>query len=172
MASGLDLPKLEDFFTDINSEHFEGLLSAPFLKWNSRLRTSAGRFIPARQSLWKVRPPTIEIALYLVEERKAFELIKDTIAHEMIHYWLWLRRRPYGHTSEFIRKMREMGVSRYNPVPRRRPYRYAYRCPNCFKEFLARRKLKLLACAACCKKFSHGRYDFRFKLIFERSIEG
>ena len=107
----------------------------------------------------------IEIASYLLTEVNHEALIRDTLAHEMIHYWLWVRRKPYGHTPEFWAKMRIMGVSRYNPVPRTRPYKYRYRCGFCQKDFFARRKLGPLACADCCKRYSEGRYDPRFKLI-------
>jgi predicted SprT family Zn-dependent metalloprotease len=101
----------------------------------------------------------------LLEEADGIERVRDTIGHEMIHYWLWSRRRPYGHSDEFYAKMQEMGVSRYNTVPRRRPVKYVYVCPSCSKEFPARRRLKALACADCCKKHSNGRYDSRFKLV-------
>lgn len=88
----------------------------------------------------------------------------------MIHYWLWVRRRPYGHTPEFWDKMRQMGVSRYNTVPRARPYRYVYRCTGCEGEFFARKRLGILACAHCCKQHADGKFDARFKLYFHRNL--
>src|SRR5690606_1591958 len=99
-------------------------------------------------------PPVIELASYLMEEGEAEKLVRDTLAHEMIHYWLWVRGKPYGHTPEFYEKMIAMGCSRYNPVPRLRPYKYLYQCPSCSREFPARRRLGPLACATCCKKHS------------------
>jgi predicted SprT family Zn-dependent metalloprotease len=164
---------LLELFERINMTHFDGFLDRPELKWNSRLRSSAGRFVPGSRRFLALRDsePRIEIASYLLEESNALALVADTIAHEMIHYWLWVRRRPYGHTSEFMAKMRQMGVSRYNTVPRLRPPRYAYRCPACESEFLARRKLGILACAKCCKKHSNGRYDARFKLFLHRRLD-
>lgn len=170
-------PDLREVFYELNLQHFEGVLGRPDLLWNSRLRTVAGRFIPGRRLrgvgkeklgwMWNrglVRKPLIEIANYLCEEKNAEELVRDTMGHEMIHYWLWIRRRPYGHTSEFLKKMKEMGVSRYNTVPRNRPYRYQYRCPACFDITPARKILKNLACGACCKKHNRGQYDQRFRL--------
>lgn len=157
-------------FDEINLRHFDGFLEAPELRWNSRLRTSAGRFIPGSRAFILQRPPCIEVASYLREEERALELIRDTLSHEMIHYWLWVRRKPYGHTDDFYAKMNIMGVSRYNPVPRLRPHKYLYRCRHCRAEFRARRKLGPLACAKCCKTYSGGRYDSRFALIFEASL--
>lgn len=161
---------LNTCFEKINNNFFDSLLTTPELLWNSRLRASAGRFIPGRQRRWWRSEPVIEVATYLREEQNAVELIEDTLAHEMIHYWLWLRRRPYGHTPEFHSKMRLMGVSRYNPVPRQRPYKYFYRCLSCAKEFPARRRLATLACGNCCNQLSGGRYDPRFRLRLERQM--
>jgi hypothetical protein len=89
----------------------------------------------------------------------------------MIHYWLWVRRRPYGHTPEFFEKMRILGTTRYNPVPRLRPFRYVYRCLACEGEYPARRKLGPLACARCCKQHSNGKYDVRFRLELHRKLD-
>lgn len=158
-------PNLASLFSEINWAYFDGFMEAPVLVWNSRLRTSAGRFIPGSRKFWKENPPQIEIASYLLEEEKAHALVYDTLAHEMIHYWLWLRRRPYGHTPEFLSKMKAMGVSRYNTVPRKRPVKYIYQCLGCQKQFPARKKLGNLACAKCCKEHSKGKYDPRFKLV-------
>jgi predicted SprT family Zn-dependent metalloprotease len=157
-------------FNRINDESFDGFLDPPKLQWNSRLRSSAGRFIPGKRALFHQDPPVIELASYLLEEKQAEDLIYDTLAHEMIHYWLWTRRKPYGHTPEFLAKMKAMGVSRYNTVPRSRPYKYLYRCPSCSKDFPVKRKLGVLACASCCKRFSNGQFDPRFKLQIQETF--
>jgi predicted SprT family Zn-dependent metalloprotease len=162
--------KLAQYFELLNRQHFEGLLALPILRWNARLRTSAGRFIPGGRQLFSASPPIIEIASYLKHEAEGEKLIVDTLGHEMIHYWLWMRRRPYGHGAEFWTKMKLMGVSRYNPVPKRRNFKYVYQCGACAKEFPARRRLKALACAACCKAYNGGRYDKKYKLIFRREL--
>ncbi len=161
---------LDVLFQQINLKHFEGLLDPPLLEWNSRLRTCAGRFIPGSRKFWESYPPKIEVASYLKEETNSHALIVDTLAHEMIHLWLWIRKRPYGHTQEFLTKMKGMGVSRYNPVPRARPYKYIYQCRACYKDFPARKRLRALACAACCKQHSEGRYDSRFKLVLSQQL--
>lgn len=163
-------PSFLDLFNEINAKHFESALVPPVFKWNSRLRSSAGRFIPGSRKWLKIKPPVIEVAAYLKEETRALELIKDTIAHEMIHYWLWSKKKPYGHTPEFYAKMNKMGASRYNPVPRLRPYKYMYRCMGCKKDFPTKKKLGILACLECCKTHAQGKFDIRFKLEFVRTI--
>ena len=163
--------ELEPLFTEINLKHFDGFLDLPVLQWNSRLRSSAGRFIPGSRKFLRVYPPRIEIALYLNEEEKASQLIYDTMGHEMIHLWLWVRRRPYGHTPDFLFKMEEMGVSRYNSVPRTRSFKYIYQCSACLKSFPSRKRLGTLACSLCCEKHAGGRYDARFKLVLSKALK-
>lgn len=172
MSPGAAENWLLELFEQINQQHFDGFLEPPRLRWNSRLRSSAGRFIPGSRKFFRDYPPVIEVASYLLQEEKKDILVADTLAHEMIHYWLWVRKKPYGHTPEFWTKMQLMGVSRYNPVPRTRPYRYVYQCPACQKEFFARKRLGPLACAGCCKLHSGGRYHPQFKLILARSLSG
>jgi predicted SprT family Zn-dependent metalloprotease len=166
-AQGIDLLAV---FEEINAAHFDGFLDPPALRWNSRLRSSAGRFVPGSRKFPDEAPAVIEVASYLLEEKDARALIADTVGHEMIHYWLWVRRRPYGHTEEFWDKMNRLGVSRYNTVARARPYRYVYRCSVCAHEFLARKKLGPMACARCCKRHAGGKFDPRFKLVLERKL--
>ncbi len=149
---------LEHIFYDWNRTAFRSALPPLTLVWNARLSTTAGRFIP------DPRNPTIEIASYLLEEENAEHLIRDTVGHELIHYWLWLKRRPYGHTAEFYKKMDEMGVSRYNPVPRHRPFKHCYSCDVCDQKIWVRKRLKGAACAACCNAHAEGRYHPKYKL--------
>lgn len=155
---------LKVYFDKINLKHFDGFLEAPELRWNSRLRSSAGRFRPGRRKFFQQCPPLIEIATYLQNHPQAAHLIEDTMGHEMIHYWLWVRRKPYGHSAGFVEKMKQMGVSRYNSAPKLRPYKYLYQCNKCGREFPTRKKLGTLACAECCKRHSNGKFDRQFIL--------
>jgi predicted SprT family Zn-dependent metalloprotease len=153
-------------FTDWNLRSFSGELPLPEIRWNSRLKTSAGRFIPDRSR------SIIEVATYLREEPNAEHLIRDTIGHEMIHFWLWERRMPYGHTPEFHRKMEEIGVSRYNSVPRHRPFKYCYECGSCGQRIFTRKSIRRAACAACCNAYNGGEFHSRFQLKLIASGDG
>ncbi len=163
--------KLQDLFYEINDQHFDGFLDFPRLVWNSRLRTSAGRFFPGVR-LWLEQPwdvpeqhyPRIEVAAYLLEQENARAYVYDTMGHEMIHFWLWVRRKPYGHTPEFMQKMKQMGVSRYNTVPKTGSVKYIYKCNSCQKTFPAKRKLGPIACRQCCETYAQGLYDPRFRI--------
>ena len=106
----------------------------------------------------------IEIASYLLDEPNAEELIRDTMGHEMIHYWLWELHKPYGHTAEFHAKMNEIGVSRYNSVPKHRPFKHCYVCSHCDQKIWVRKRLQGAACAACCNQHASGKYHKSFRL--------
>lgn len=153
-------------FSEWNLRSFGGELPILELRFNPRLRISAGRFIPCEGSA------IIEIASYLMEESNPEDLIKDTLGHELIHYWLWVKNRPYGHTSEFHQKLMEIGVSRYNTVPRHRPFKHIYSCQSCEQKIFVRKKLKTAACAACCNQYAQGKYHKQFKLKLVASGEG
>lgn len=150
-------------FALLNERFFLNTLPEPRLSWNSRFRSVAGRFTP---SPMRDVPQfaMVEVASYLKSHERGAYLILDTLGHELIHYWLWLRRRPYGHTEEFYKKMREMGVSRYNSNPVSREYRHVYRCRSCAKDVYTRKRIRKMACAACCKRYNRGYYDTRFAL--------
>ena len=152
-------------FSEWNLKSFGGKLPVPEIRWNARLRSSAGRFIPSRKRC------IIEIATYLITEDHAETLIRDTMGHEMIHYLLWHKRLPYGHTPEFHKIMKEIGVSRYNPVPKHRPFKHVYACTSCEQKIFARKRLQGAACAACCNQYAEGKYEARYKLHLLASDE-
>ncbi len=150
---------LLNVFEAWNREFFNGDLPEPVLRFNSRLKSTAGRFIPDPAC------PVIEVAEYLLRVDSSDFYIRDTVGHEMIHYYLWLSKKPYGHTVEFYRIMERMGVSRYNAVPLHRPYKHHYQCKMCNVQVSTRKVLPKAACAKCCKTHAEGNYDPRFELI-------
>lgn len=163
---------LEEIFQSLNAQHFDGSLELPVLKWNGRLRIAAGRFIPGKRQFFQTKTPVIEIASYLKSEDQSFRHVWDTMGHEMIHYWLWSEKKPYGHTKEFKEKMKSMGVTRYNPVPKRRAYKYIYICPQCEQTFPTRKKMNPpLACRKCCQNFNEGAYDSKYMLRLQETLE-
>lgn len=155
---------LEELFRELNELHFGGRLELPVLTWNERLSSTAGRFTPGSRNPLRRRSPLIEVASYLRELEDGAMHVSDTILHEMIHYQLWAEGKPYGHTDEFHAIMRRVGAKRYNPVPKSRPYKHWYECPQCRKRIPARRKIGISACMDCCRSYAGGRYDRRFRL--------
>jgi len=152
-------------FSEWNLKSFGGKLPVPVVRFNARLKTSAGRFIP------DPKRAIIEIAEYLLEEPDAEELIRDTMGHEMIHYLLWVQKKPYGHTPEFHKMMEAIGVSRYNSVPKHRPFKHCYVCESCEQKILVRKRLRAAACASCCNQYAGGKYKAQYKLKLLTSDE-
>lgn len=155
---------LEQYFNELNQQHFSGELPAPRLLWNGRLSSSAGRFRPGSRNPIRPRAPEIEIATYLKAIEDGPLHIRDTMLHEMVHYFLWHHKKPYGHTKEFNKILKRVGARRYNTVPKQRAVKHWYRCDSCLKYIPAQRKIKPSACAACCQKFNGGAFDKRFML--------
>lgn len=155
---------LEQIFQELNLRHFQGELPLLKISWNSRLRSTAGRFGPGSRNPLRPRAPLIEIAAYLEGIPEGEYHVRDTMLHEMIHYYLWFKKKPYGHTAEFRSIMKRVGARRYNPVPKLSPIKHWYECPKCLIKVPARRKLAVSACAVCCKKYNRGEYSAQFIL--------
>lgn len=142
-----------DDFDRLNREHFEGLCPPVRLTINPRLRSAAGRIVPARR--------TIELNWHRLAQLP--ESRTETLFHEMIHLWLHTRGLPSGHTADFVAKMAERGheavrFGRGQGVNgQRHDYpgstrRVAYRCPGCQQEFEVRRRYgRPMACARCLR---------------------
>jgi len=162
--------KIKSVFHELNAKHFNSELPEPEFFINSRLRSALGRFKPpAFLSFRRKSLQTIEIAAYLFENENADVHLQQLLAHEMIHYWLWFTGRPYGHTAEFKKMMNTIGATRYNPIPKQSTRALVYQCPGCLAEVVRKRQITSHACANCCKKYSKGKYDKRFKLILKPS---
>ncbi|MBN22584.1 MAG: hypothetical protein CL678_14975 [Bdellovibrionaceae bacterium] len=168
----MDLKKL---FDQMNQKHFDGELEVPILTWNSRLEVEAGRFIPPKSQwkFWKDQEPAIEMGAYLLEidpPQAQEDQICIVLCHEMIHYWLWSRGRPYGHTEEFEEKAQQIGIAEMRIQGAVPTEKYLYECPNCLKNFKVKRRVEELACESCCQKYNKGVYDSRFCLRFVRYL--
>lgn len=155
---------LETLFQQLNEQYFEGKLPPLKLNWNSKLRTTAGRFSPGSRNPLRPREAFIEVAHYLKSLSDGNQHIRDTLLHEMIHYWLWWSKKPYGHTKEFYQIMKRVGAKRFNPVPKESAIKYWYECQNCKVRLPARKKLGRVACASCCKKYNKNQFAEKFLL--------
>ena len=156
---------LEDIFHELNRQHFATELPLPQLRWNARLSTSAGRFCPGSRHFLRPRAPLIEVASYLRDLPDGTMHVRDTILHEMIHYLLWHRQRPYGHTPEFNQILKKVGAKRYNTVPKERAWKHWYECPSCRHGFPTLRRLAPSACMRCCRQHNRGQFHERFRLV-------
>jgi predicted SprT family Zn-dependent metalloprotease len=155
---------LAQLFRELNETHFRSELPLPRLSWNPRLSSTAGRFCPGSRNPLRPRVAHIEVAGYLRDLPDGAVHVRDTMLHEMIHYVLWFRRRPHGHTAEFHEILRRVGAKRYNTVPKERAWKHWYECPACGHGFHTRRLLGVSACAKCCERHNRGQYHDRYRL--------
>ena len=114
---------LREKFNEYNESYFDNALPLPdFYLLNSyRLtgRFSCRKIDPKRK---KVRKPIIEISCYFDWDEN---MLRDTIIHEMIHYYLAYKKKDIRltHGDEF-KKMCEMIKQKYNIDPNQTIDRY------------------------------------------------
>ncbi len=157
--------------------HVRGWLEPLFLrglgervrvKWNSRLQTTAGRA--------HYRESRIELNPLLITASGVAE-IERTLKHELAHLVAYercgkiQRRRLQPHGVEWQQACNDLGIpgeARCHELelPGRTVRRkFAYSCPACGETIKRVKRLKgHVACYACCRQHSHGRYDKRFAL--------
>jgi SprT protein len=134
------------------------------VEWSSRLRTCAGR-ADFREKLVLLNPR--------LSEHGAAE-IDRTLRHELAHLLAQFRagrQKISPHGREWRDACRDLAIAdekRCHNLPfptQKRRRRFLYKCPNCLQDFPRVRRLKrAIACLACCRKHSRGKFDPRFRL--------
>lgn len=144
-------------FGELNAQYFDGVLPPIEIRFSGRLKTTGGQYFKRPKQL-------IQISTRYFEMERAWEEIRDTLGHEMVHYWLDFQGKPCGHTPEFRAKLNACGFNRYS---RLRPVgaRYLYICPGCRVQYFRRRK-GTWSCGPC----SGSRYNPVFKLELANSF--
>ncbi len=139
-------------FWQLNNIYFGGVLPPPELKFSGRLRTTGGQYFKKPKRI-------IQISSRYLEGANAWDEIRDTLGHELVHYWLDFMGRPCGHTPEFRTKLNACGFNRYS---RLRPIqaKYLYLCPGCEIKYFRRRR-GTWSCGPC----SGPRYNPHYQLI-------
>jgi SprT protein len=133
------------------------------VEWNGRLKSCAGR-ADYRQKQISLNPRLHEHP----------DEIGRTLRHELAHLLAQFRagrRRILPHGPEWRAACRDLGIAdekRCHNLPfpvKQFRRRYLYRCPGCRREFPRVRQVRrAVACLACCRAHSRGKFDPRFKL--------
>lgn len=116
------------------------------VRFNNRLRTTGGRYIPAKR-LIELNPK------YLLEmgEEEFIGIIK----HELCHYHLHIEGRGYKHGDRaFKTLLKQTGSPRHcQPLPsQRNKYRYIYVCVKCQHKYKRMRRVDVEKyCCGKCK---------------------
>jgi len=135
------------------------------VRWNYRLRTTAGLACSAEQ-LVSLNPRLIAFGMPEVDR---------TLRHELAHLVARARagrRRIEPHGTEWRQACIDLGLPDEKrchdlPLPRRRVQaKHLYRCQHCRVEIWRVRPFRrTVACLKCCRTFSRGKYDDRFRLV-------
>lgn len=135
------------------------------VRWNSRMRSTAGTAYPAK-ALITLNPRLHEFGAAEIER---------TLRHELAHLLAQHRsgrRRIPPHGSEWRQACADLDLPDEQrchdlPFPRRQlAKRHLYRCPNCRIELHRVRPFRArCACLACCRAHNNGAYDERFRFV-------
>jgi predicted SprT family Zn-dependent metalloprotease len=147
-----DQQALLQLFWELNYMHFGGILPPIEVRFSGRLKTTGGQYFRRPKKL-------IQISNRYLEMPSAWKEIRDTLGHEMVHYWLDYLVKPCGHTPEFRRKLKECGFHRYSRLTPTKAH-YLYLCPGCETQYY-RRKKGVWSCGPC----SGRRFNPAYKLI-------
>ncbi|UOQ44338.1 SprT family protein [Halobacillus salinarum] len=136
--------KLKEWTCKISEEVF----ARPFkdeVVFNHRLRTTGGRYIPAKR--------VIELNPKYLKELDQEEFI-GIIKHELCHYHLHIEGKGYKHRDrDFRRLMKETGSPRFcKPLPSHADtVQHYYICTQCGQEYYRKRKVNTsrYSCGKC-----------------------
>lgn len=133
--------------------------------WNGRMRSTAGMACYRRRTIF-LNPRLCEFGS---------EEVRRTLLHELAHFLAEFRagrRKIEPHGAEWRQACGDLGIPgeprcHSLPLPRSpKTVRYIYQCPCCGHLLRRVRKIRRsLACLACCKKYSGGKYDARFRFL-------
>ena len=122
--------------------------------WNTRLRTTGGRFFPADGHL-DFNSKILEVF--------GLESFRKIVRHELCHYHLYFEGKGYKHAdADFKELLQKVDGLRYAPtIPSETAY-HCYRCQKCGQEYRRERRVntKKYRCGCC-----HG------KLLEIKSLE-
>ncbi|MEB3165434.1 MAG: SprT family zinc-dependent metalloprotease [Cyanobacteriota bacterium] len=171
----MPIEPLLPLFHRLNREHFEGSLAPDGLpltqlRWSDgRMRSSAGLYRRWHDGRGQLLSSEIVLSRPLLDPLPQ-EALLSTLCHEMIHAWV---DRVVGvrevHGPRFRARMAAINAAqsafvvsvrhRYPlPAAERRPGRWLARCPRCGVTAPYRRRVKGLACRACCERHHDGRW--------------
>ena len=135
------------------------------VSWNPRMQTTAGR------AWWPDRAIELNPKLRECGDEEVWRTLKHELAH-LVAYERNMRRYIEPHGPEWRAACAELGIPNelpYHTLPfkRRRVKRnHAYTCPNCFSTIRRVKPIqRAVACYECCRKYNHGYYDNRFRLV-------
>ena len=124
---------LTEYVQEVSREDF----GRPFrheARWNSRLRTTGGRFFPKDGHL-DFNPKMLEA--------HGLDLFRKIVRHELCHYHLFFEKKGYRHGDrDFKQLLQEVGGLRFAPqVEEKVQSFHHYSCQSCGQLYQRRRRI-------------------------------
>jgi SprT protein len=167
----IPLPSGDDSILTGQSREMIAALGLPDLakrvvvRWNSRLKTTAGRAYRTT-CVVELNPHLVRISAAEIDRTLRHELAHLVASHRAG------RRRIPAHGREWRRACSELGIpgeARCHDLPFQRHTqrrKFVYLCPACDHQLQRVRRIqRAAACYHCCKAHNHGRFDSRFQLV-------
>ena len=133
---------LTNYVKEVSQEDF-GKAFRHTAIWNTRLRTTGGRFFPADGHL-DFNPKILEVF--------GLESFRKIVRHELCHYHLYFEGKGYKHAdADFKELLQKVDGLRYAPtIPSETAY-HCYRCQKCGQEYHRGRRVstKKYRCGRC-----------------------
>ncbi|MBU5595718.1 SprT family protein [Amphibacillus sp. MSJ-3] len=143
--------QLQRLVSDLSKQFFQKSFKDQAV-FNSRLRTTGGRYLPDKR--------TIEINPKYLAELGMDEMV-GIIKHELCHYHLHITGKPFGHGDKaFKTLLKETNSPRHcQPLPSevdKLSLVYKYKCQSCGQLYKRRRKVNInrYSCGHCKGKIS------------------
>ncbi|EHJ52558.1 SprT family protein [Streptococcus macacae] len=133
---------LIQYVKKVSREDF-GLLFQHEAVWNTRLRTTGGRFFPKDGHL------EFNVKLYENIELKTFRQI---VRHELCHYHLYFAGKGYRHKDrDFKELLKQVDGLRYAPSIREKQFYHYYQCQSCGQLYQRKKRLNTqkFVCGKC-----------------------
>ncbi|MFD2923196.1 SprT family protein [Halobacillus naozhouensis] len=130
----IEQQQLQEWTNSISLEFF-GKPYVDHVSFNSRLRTTGGRYIPSKRKI-ELNPK------YLREMDK--EEFVGIIKHELCHYHLHIEGKGFAHKDrEFKDLLKKTGSPRHcKPLPsEREKLKHIYSCTRCSHEYFRQRRI-------------------------------
>jgi len=134
--------KLTDYVKQVSLEDF----GKPFIhqaQWNSRLRSTGGRFFPKDGHL-DFNPK--------VYQELGLDVFRKIVRHELCHYHLYFQGKGYQHKDrDFKELLKEVDGLRFVPPLRAQSSYLVYQCQSCQQSYQRKRRIdtKRYRCGVC-----------------------
>ncbi len=150
--------KLLKWFNEFKKEFNKGkpLYLPDILTVSNRMSKSGGYFSYNHKN----KTTSIKISM---KHWEAFgdKEVKDTLKHEMVHFWEWINFRKVGHGKNFLDMAKHVGASRHCSKLPTKMFKHVYVCPNCKYEVgTNKRYIRRHSCYFC----SQGKFNSKFEM--------